>query len=666
MANRNHFSTNPTCPSAPSLPDKQVSSIPGSNVGTPFKFGTFLHNTYGKFHSPKITATIIGAEFDSSDRDPPPRCHPGTRLAIIQRCLNFILMCSDHEKLRWVFGPAGVGKSAIMQIIAEKAPDGVIFASVFFSVNGRRDGTKTIATIAYQLAVKYRFLVIIDGLDECDNPFVQRELLQLITALCLTNPASPILWIVASRPEPHITSFFEKTEVQPVYVKEEIAIDSDQAGEDVQRYLRAGLKKIQLEYPTLKRKRDWPSELEFIHIATAASGLFAYASVVVRYIGDAHYGDPAARLRYVLEVIDDVGKDETLRKDHPMAQLDALYSRILSNIPDAVMMNTRKLLRLHENYVWRSQNFRLTCNAVGLTEDAAYGAVRHLHAVAKIPDPDRAHIEPFEHFHKSFPDFLLDCERSKFFDDNEDEVQQFVTQTLSRIVEEVPDDLDEAISDEGIGRHGGFLKAGLESCRKVSLSWPANEYLQHPSNDELRLNLYETTMTAICRTFSSDSCFYSTMPWFHALTTRFKVLPMHFPHFELSEAAFANLRPELTELGRIKQVPLRALDCDAICGYIELQFRSPMGVGVKLSSPWNPFCDHGKQESDGPQQCEGWTTYFGRVHDEFGRYNKYDEANVEFPRLEPVVQFSFTDPNDGVSEWRYRLFHSGSPTGCYE
>lgn len=51
------------------------------------------------------------------------------------------------------------------------------------------------------------------------------------------------------------------------------------------------------------------------------------------------------------------------------------------------------------------------------------------------------------------------------------------------------------------------------------------------------------------------------------------------------------MRPELTELGRIKQVPLRALDCDAICGYIELQFRSPMGVGVKLSSPWNPFCD---------------------------------------------------------------------------
>lgn len=158
-----------------------------------------------------------------------------------------------------------------------------------------------------------------------------------------------------------------------------------------------------------------------------------------------------------------------------------------------------------------------------------------------------------------------------------------------------------------------------------------------------------------------------------------------------------------------------------------------MGVGVKLSSPWNPFCDvslvfitveftelesiqHGKQESDGPQQCEGWTTGFGRIHDQLGCYYKYDVANVEFPRPEPVVhkpahlnipriprtasgkcdfcwrrlslhlmnspndpatifidstelcyvEFSFTDPSDGVLEWRYRLFHSGSPTSCCE
>jgi len=101
-----------------------------------------------------LQETIIEAEFDSSDRDPPPRCHPGTRLAIIQRCLDFIMQNHDEGKLHWVVGPAGVGKSAIMQMVTEKVPYGVIFASIFFSVNGHRDGSKTIVTIAYQLAVK--------------------------------------------------------------------------------------------------------------------------------------------------------------------------------------------------------------------------------------------------------------------------------------------------------------------------------------------------------------------------------------------------------------------------------------------------------------------------------------------------------------------------------
>ncbi|EKM78011.1 hypothetical protein AGABI1DRAFT_42555, partial [Agaricus bisporus var. burnettii JB137-S8] len=273
--------------------------------------------------------TIIGAEFDSSDRHPPPRCHPGTRLAIVERCKIFIVHCNGKEKLRWVVGPAGAGKSAIMQIVTEEIPDNVILgASVFLSVNGRQDATKIFVTIAYQLAAKsepyrqliqseisrdpsllrkslpaqfqkfiidpfilqhlfnlsHRFVIIIDGLDECNNPLAQRELLRLISDFCITYPSSPIAWIVASRPEPHITSFFDDERTVPAYTKEEIKIDSDEACKDVQRYLRDELKDIKLTYPTLRHKKEWPSELEFTKIATAAGGLFAYASTVIRYI----------------------------------------------------------------------------------------------------------------------------------------------------------------------------------------------------------------------------------------------------------------------------------------------------------------------------------------------------------------------------------------------
>ncbi|XP_006458996.1 hypothetical protein AGABI2DRAFT_65891, partial [Agaricus bisporus var. bisporus H97] len=314
--------------------------------------------------------TIIGAEYDSSARHPPPRCHPGTRLAIIERCKNFVVQCDGKEKTRWVVGPAGVGKSAIMQMVAEEIPAD---ASIFLSVNGRQDGTKTFTTIAYQLAAKFepyrqlirnetsrdpsllqkslpvqfqkfivdpfirkplfdsshRFLIIIDGLDECDNPLTQVELLELISEFCIKYPASPIVWLIASRPEPHITSFFEDDSITPSYTKEEIEIDSDEACEDVQRYLRNKLNKIKIKYPALKHKREWPSEFEFTRIATAAGGLFAYAATVVRYIGDPHYRNPAAQLRHVLEAIRAGPDDDESGRDHPMAQLDALYQRIL-------------------------------------------------------------------------------------------------------------------------------------------------------------------------------------------------------------------------------------------------------------------------------------------------------------------------------------------------
>ncbi|XP_006458967.1 hypothetical protein AGABI2DRAFT_191061, partial [Agaricus bisporus var. bisporus H97] len=235
--------------------------------------------------------TIIGAEFDSSDRHPPPRCHPGTRLAIIERCKNFVDQDGGKEKMRWVVGGAGVGKSAIMQIVAEEIPAD---ASVFFSVNGRNDGTKFFATIAYQLAVKYepyqhfirnainrdpsllrkslpaqfrkfivdpfihqhllnpsqRFVIIIDGLDECDDSKTQREILGLISDFCIKYSASPVVWFVASRPEPHITSFFDNARITPAYTKEEVEIDSDEACKDVEQYLRDELNDVKLAYPT--------------------------------------------------------------------------------------------------------------------------------------------------------------------------------------------------------------------------------------------------------------------------------------------------------------------------------------------------------------------------------------------------------------------------------
>ncbi|KAF7776479.1 hypothetical protein Agabi119p4_4872 [Agaricus bisporus var. burnettii] len=708
----------------------------------------FIDNntTVDNFMEKFLQHTIIGAEFDSSDRDPPPRCHPGTRLTIIQRCLYFIVECRDEEKLRWLVGPAGVGKSAIMQIVAENAPHG--------------DGTKIILTIAYQLAVKSepyrrfiqneitrdpsllrkslsvhfkrfivepcihqnifyparRLLILIDGLDECDNPRTQRELLRLITDFCNKHSDSPVAWIVASRPEPHITSFFEKAEVHAAS-REEIVMDSDEACEDVQRYLRAELKKIKLEYASLKRKREWPSEIEFTEIATAAGGLFAYASTVTRYIDDPYYGDPAAQLRYLLGVIHAGGKDDTLRRDHPMAQLDALYARILSNITDAVMVNTRKLLLLYATRKMRS--FRLQCNALGLTEDDAYAAVRHLHAVAKVPEPDSADEAPLQFFHKSFEDFLFDSNRSGFSDDIQDDIDQVDSEASWRVVEGVPDDSDHMSSGEGIECRDGYLKGGPGLCDNISLSWPGDERFQK-SDDELRVELYCDAMLDMCSKFGPLGKFHGSMSCFHSLTTRFISPPLYFPFYPLRDSAFDHFRQELVELGKLKRVPLRALDYAAICGDIELRFTSPIGTDIERTDPWNPSCEHQNWELDCLQQGQGWRTNFTRFVQEDSYIGDFpvdadDVPDADIPLFNAVehkephreffpeffdrvgrceycsrrlarefirnpdelatvfvdstemcyVEFSFVDPDDGVSEWRYRLLHSGLPTNTY-
>jgi len=56
---------------------------------------------------------------DSADRDPPPRCHPGTREKATEDIVHWIEELNPSSTVLWVSGRAGVGKSALMQKIAE-------------------------------------------------------------------------------------------------------------------------------------------------------------------------------------------------------------------------------------------------------------------------------------------------------------------------------------------------------------------------------------------------------------------------------------------------------------------------------------------------------------------------------------------------------------------
>ena len=61
----------------------------------------------------------LGAIHDSAERYPPANCHPDTRMAVRQIILDWIHNDNWDSSFFWLYGPAGAGKTAILQAIAE-------------------------------------------------------------------------------------------------------------------------------------------------------------------------------------------------------------------------------------------------------------------------------------------------------------------------------------------------------------------------------------------------------------------------------------------------------------------------------------------------------------------------------------------------------------------
>ncbi|KAF9440797.1 hypothetical protein P691DRAFT_779995, partial [Macrolepiota fuliginosa MF-IS2] len=119
------------------------------------------------------------AAYDSSARDPAPRCFPGTREQFVEDIVHWAVPTASADTilpLFWMKGPAGVGKSAVAQTCVEKLKGmGRLCAAFFFAVRIRDKAIQLFPTIIYQLCSQlpdYRDLV--DRLIRHDRTILNR------------------------------------------------------------------------------------------------------------------------------------------------------------------------------------------------------------------------------------------------------------------------------------------------------------------------------------------------------------------------------------------------------------------------------------------------------------------------------------------------------------
>ncbi|KIM37004.1 hypothetical protein M413DRAFT_31173 [Hebeloma cylindrosporum] len=398
-----------------------------------------------------------GAIYDSAERYDPPKCLPRTREAILCKIMDWVERRPENKELfLWLYGPAGAGKSAIAQTIAEMCEErGLLAASFFFcrTSSGRNDMYRLVSTILYQLIrtipeirdhvltllgkdpqilssapasqmrslivdplsklsptilTKRPGLIIMDGLDECGNPDSQREILKFL-ASATSRLMIPLLFLIASRPEPTIRLTFN-TDILKSITHFISLPDSAQSDRDLRLFLRTEFQEIRVMHPMrLHIPPSWPSDGEIEALVVKASGQFIYVSTVIRYIRSSCHR-PDDRLATILAL---------QSNDQPFSGLDSLYLEILSGIKKEYLDKVLDILRCLV-FLWGAEMGYVSAAPERLEDFLGYRPgdleiyMADLHALIYLPPPEKPH-DPIRIHHASFPDFLVDPARSREF-----------------------------------------------------------------------------------------------------------------------------------------------------------------------------------------------------------------------------------------------------------
>ncbi|KAJ3510165.1 hypothetical protein NLJ89_g4835 [Agrocybe chaxingu] len=418
----------------------------------------------------------------------PPRCHPRTRKALLGRIMSWVRGVIDTEAfIFWLNGSVGVGKSAIGQTIAEICErEGLLLASFFF---GRWDPARNnakhfVTTLAYQVAlavpharycIEQAFehdpvihtrsletqmmklvieplgratavqigippLVVVDGLDECADRFMQCKILSIIhqASWSLAAIGHRLIFLVGSRPEQELSLQFYSSPIQDITIHYTLGdcVDSD---DDVRRFLEDRFESIKKSHPVENSiPSSWPWSEDINELVWRASGQFLYAHIVIEYTNSIRH-HPIDRLAELLTL-------SSRQANNPFADLDVLYTHIFSSIQsvDSVL----KILGLCLAK-FSSEDLALSDivrNRLGLGYEDVKLLFGDLSSVVDIVYTSERGSSTWEMNlqHASLQEFLTNQHRSgQFFVDIESSVVEWVTWVIRNDLVDHPQHVDD-------------------------------------------------------------------------------------------------------------------------------------------------------------------------------------------------------------------------------
>ena len=372
-------------------------------------------------------------------------CLRGTRKGVLRE-IGLWLKSGQGQRIFWLNGLAGTGKSTIAQTFAETMfADGKLGASFFCSRDFEsRSNLQTIfPTLAFQLAHRYpafqvellpilkahpdigqeslcsqmeslivgplkttciSTLIIIDALDECKDEQPASAILSILSFYI--NEIPHVKFFITGRPEPRIRSGFRLRPLLPITeVLRLHEVKPEAVNNDIKLFFQIRLTEVAENRSDCDSAEDWPSISDLDILCKKAAGFFIYASTVVKFITSKNF-KPTKQLGRII-----LFPQTTSHEGR--SGIDLLYTQVLEQAidTDADGKELHSQLRTVVGAVVLVFN-PLTVEALSdlLKETDVSTTLRSLHSLLLVPTSKGS---PVHIFHKSFPDFLMDSGRCK-------------------------------------------------------------------------------------------------------------------------------------------------------------------------------------------------------------------------------------------------------------